>query len=93
MIITTTSTIEGHPIEKYLGIISSDAYISEGFFQAKEEAMGQTREKALKRLESLARQAGANAVVGVSLDLEVRENLTYYVMATATAVVIPERNS
>jgi len=90
MIITTTPTIEGHPIQEYLGIISSDAYVSEGFFQGKEEVMWQTRENALDRLESLARKAGANAVVGVAIDFEVRENLTYYVMATGTAVVIPE---
>ena len=89
MIMTTTPTIEGFPIQEYLGILSSESFLEEGFFQAKEEAMWQTRERALDLLEARAAEAGANAVVGISIDFEVRQNL-YYVMTTGTAVVIPE---
>lgn len=89
MIMTTTPTIEGFPIQEYLGIISSESFLIESMFQGKEQAMWQARERALNVLESHARKAGANAVVGISLDFEVRENF-YYVMATGTAVVLPD---
>lgn len=89
MIITTTPTIEGTPIQEYLGILSSEAILEEGIFQGKEQAMWQTRERALDQLEARAVEAGANAVVGVTLDFEVRQDF-YYVMATGTAVILPE---
>jgi uncharacterized protein YbjQ (UPF0145 family) len=51
--------------------------------------MWEARERALDQLEARAVEAGANAVVGVSIDFEVQPGF-YYVMATGTAVVIPD---
>jgi uncharacterized protein YbjQ (UPF0145 family) len=89
MILTTTPTIEGFPIQKYVGILSSESFLEEGFFQERERAMWEARERALDQLEARAVEAGANAVVGVSIDFEVQPGF-YYVMATGTAVVIPD---
>jgi uncharacterized protein YbjQ (UPF0145 family) len=89
MILTTTPTIEGFPIQKYVGILSSESFLEEGFFQGREQAMWEARERALDQLEARAAEAGANAVVGVSIDFEVQPGI-YYVMATGTAVVIPD---
>ena len=102
MILTTTPTIEGRPVKDYLGIVTGEAVVrgSMSDFNAAIANLGNTRdpvherylveakETALKKLESRARELGANAVVGVDLDYG---ELAKEVMMTAsgTAVVIP----
>lgn len=85
MIITTTSTIEGKTIVKYLGIVTGEAILGANIFRdmfaavrdivggrsaAYERELGKAREIALDDLEDWAEELGANAVVGVDIDYE-----------------------
>lgn len=85
MIITTTNTIEGHPVQQYLGIVTAETIIGANFvrdFMASmrdffggrsasyEEVLKQGKEEALRELEERAIAMGANAVVGVSMHYE-----------------------
>ncbi len=86
MIVTTTPSIEGQPIARYLGIVTGEAILGaniiQDFFanirdivggraQAYEKELQKAREVALRELEEQARAKGADAVVGVDLDYEV----------------------
>lgn len=86
MIITTTPTIEGHPIKEYKGIVFGEvvsgvtflkdfAADMRNFFGGRsgsyEEELLAARRQALAELEQRARDIGANAVVGVDVDYEV----------------------
>jgi uncharacterized protein YbjQ (UPF0145 family) len=86
MIITTTPTIEGHRITRYLGVVTGEAIVGANIFRdmfagvrdivggrsgAYENELRKAREIAFKEMEELAIHLGANAVVGVDLDYEV----------------------
>lgn len=103
MIITTTQSIEGHPITAYKGIVVGEAImganIVRDFFAnitdivggrsgAYESKLQDARETALRELEDRAREVGATAVVGVDLDYEVAGDSMLMVSASGTAVVI-----
>ncbi|GAA4217192.1 uncharacterized protein YbjQ (UPF0145 family) [Sagittula marina] len=102
MIVTTTPNVEGHLIAEYKGIVVGEAILGANVFRdmfagitdiiggrsgAYEASLGEARETALKELEQRARDAGANAVVGVDLDYEVINNMLM-VSASGTAVVL-----
>lgn len=86
MILTTTPTIEGHSITKYLGIVNGEAILGANLFKdlfagirdlvggrsaAYEKELQRARETALAELTARAVRLGADAVVGVDLDYEV----------------------
>ncbi len=86
MIITTTPTIEGHPIKEYKGIVFGEVVSGVNFLKdfaagmrnffggrsgSYEEELLAARRQALAELEQRARDIGANAVVGVDVDYEV----------------------
>ncbi|WP_282064837.1 heavy metal-binding domain-containing protein [Aliiroseovarius marinus] len=102
MIITTTPSVEGHPITKYHGIAVGEAILGANVFRdvfaaitdivggrsgAYEQELGKARQVALDELEERARSMGANAVVGVDLDYEVINNMLM-VSASGTAVTV-----
>ncbi|MBR1712455.1 MAG: YbjQ family protein [Alloprevotella sp.] len=85
MLLTTTPTVEGHPIQQYLGVVSSETIIGANairdfmagvrdFFGGRsgayEDVLRQAKETALQELAQRAQQLGANAVVGIDLDYE-----------------------
>ena len=85
MIITTTPTIEGKRITRYLGIVTGEAILGANIFRdmfaavrdivggrsaAYERELGKAREIALDDMEDWAEEMGANAVVGVDIDYE-----------------------
>ena len=85
MIISTTPTLEGHPIQEYLGIVTSETIIGANvlkdimaglrdFFGGRSESyervLIEAKETALKELSERAAARGANAIVGVDLDYE-----------------------
>ena len=105
MVVTTTPSIEGHRITDYKGIVVGEAILGANLFRdmfagitdiiggrsgAYEKSLNEARETALKEMEERARDAGANAIVGVDLDYEVvgKENGMLMVSASGTAVVI-----
>jgi uncharacterized protein YbjQ (UPF0145 family) len=86
MIVTTTPTVEGRPVQHYLGIVSGEVIVGANIFRdlfagirdivggragAYEEVLSEAREKALAEMQARATKIGANAIVGVDLDYEV----------------------
>ena len=85
MLLTTTPSIEGHPIREYRGIISAETIIGANFVKdffarftdvfggrsgSYERVLREGKEAALAELTKEAQRLGANAVVGVKLDYE-----------------------
>jgi len=86
MIVTTTPTIEGHRISRYVGIVTGEAIIGANvvsdFFArvrdivggragAYESKLADARTIAMQDMEAAAVKLGANAIVGIDLDYEV----------------------
>ena len=86
MILTTTPAVEGKSIVDYLGIIAGEAVMGVNIFKdlfasirdivggrtgSYEKELQKAREAAFDDLTEKARQAGADAVVGVDIDYEV----------------------
>ncbi len=101
MIITTTPTIEGHPIEEYLGIVTGEAILGAhigrdilasitdivgGRSREYEEEVHKARDIALEEMASEAASRGGNAVVGVDIDYEVIRQGMLMVSVSGTAV-------
>ena len=105
MIVTTTPSIEGRRITAYKGVVVGEAILGANVFRdffagvtdilggrsgAYEKSLNEARQTALSELEDRARDAGANAVVGVDLDYEVigKEGSMLMVSASGTAVTV-----
>jgi uncharacterized protein YbjQ (UPF0145 family) len=85
MIMTTTSIIEGKPVQQYLGIINAQSIIGANIFKdilgglrdvfggrskTYEKVLEQAKEDALRELGEKAQALGANAIMGEDLDFE-----------------------
>ncbi len=85
MLITTTHTLDGKRITRYLGLVSGEAILGANIFKdffagirdivggrsaAYEGELRKAKEIALSEMTEQARQLGANAVIGVDLDFE-----------------------
>lgn len=85
MIVTTTSSVEGRPIDSYLGLVFGEVITGVNMFrdigasfrnvfggrsQGYEDELMHARADALRELEQRARQMGADAVVGAKMDYE-----------------------
>jgi len=103
MIITTTPTVEGHPIEEYLGIVTGEAILGAhigrdilasitdivgGRSAEYEEEVRKARAIALEEMAAEAEHKGSNAIVGVDIDYEVIRQGMLMVAASGTAVKV-----
>jgi uncharacterized protein YbjQ (UPF0145 family) len=105
MIVTTTPAIEGRRITRYCGVVAGEAILGANLFKdlfagirdlvggrsaTYERELQRARDMAMQELQERAREAGANAVVGVDLDYEVlgQNNGMLMVSASGTAVVV-----
>jgi uncharacterized protein YbjQ (UPF0145 family) len=85
MLVSTTPTIEGRPIRDYLGVVAGEAILGANIFRdifagvrdviggrsgSYEKVLRQAREEALSEMQAIARQLGADAVVGIDYDYE-----------------------
>lgn len=85
MLLSTTPSIEGHPIQQYYGIVSGEVIIGANFLKdftaslhdffggrasSYENTLIEAKESALKEMKERAERMGANAVVGIDLDYE-----------------------
>ncbi len=103
MIITTTPSVDGRKIEKYLGVVCGEVILGVNF--VKDFAAGLTnffggrsgsyenelidaREQALHELEQRALMMGANAVVGVDIDYEVLGQGGNMLMASVSGTAV-----
>lgn len=86
MICTTTNAIEGHPVQRYLGIVTGEVIAGANIFRdffasvrdvvggrsaSYEEVLANARDQALQEMQARAAALGGNAVVGVDIDYEV----------------------
>jgi uncharacterized protein YbjQ (UPF0145 family) len=107
MIITTTPTLQGKEIERYIGIVSGEAIMGAnvvrdflasvtdiigGRSSAYENKLSEGREVAIKEMEEKARRMGANAIVGVDLDFETLRDGMMMCVATGTAVFVKDQS-
>lgn len=103
MIITTTSVIEGKPVQEYLGIINAQSIIGANIFKdifaglrdvfggrsrTYEKVLEEAKEDALRELTQKAQAMGANGILAVDLDFETVGGSMLMVIATGTAVRI-----
>ena len=103
MIVSTTPTLEGHPIQQYMGVVSGEAILGANLFRdifagirdivggrsgSYEEVLKRGRETALAEMADMAQVLGANAVVGVDLDYETVGEHGSMLMVTATGTAV-----
>ena len=103
LIITTTPTIEGSPVSKYLGIVSGETIISaniiKDFFAGIRDIVGgrtgsyekvlrEAKESSLKEMEEMAIALGADAIVGVDLDYETMGPSGGMLMVTSSGTAV-----
>jgi len=79
MILTTTNSIEGYTIKNYLGIVTgvnasmpktTISFNMKKYYDLYEENINKVKEEAFQKLKNNAVKLGANAVVGIQLDIE-----------------------
>lgn len=105
MILTTTNNISGKSITKYLGIVSATTYAStyktkemsfsdmfkqKKYYEAYEKALEEAKENAFQTLKENAKQLNANAIVGISLDIESLSTGMYTVVSIVGTAVTTE---
>ncbi len=97
MILTTTNSIENHKIIDYLGIVSGVSmdyqkatmtFSMKKWYASLEGQVNTEKEAAFQQLKENATKLGANAVVGINLDLEVGSTGSVTVSVTGTAVKV-----
>ncbi|MFC5409845.1 heavy metal-binding domain-containing protein [Larkinella bovis] len=85
MLVTTTSSIEGKRVTKYLGLANGEAIIGSNLIKdffatvrdikggrssAYEQALREAKSIAMKEMIEQAQRLGANAIIGVDLDYQ-----------------------
>lgn len=103
MLLTTTPTVEGRPVQKYLGVVSGEAIVGANAFRdffakvrdvvggrsgAYESVLIGARKTALDEMADAAKQLGGNAVVGIDLDYEVLGAENGMLMVSATGTAV-----
>ncbi|MFA4964701.1 MAG: heavy metal-binding domain-containing protein [Thermoleophilia bacterium] len=103
MIITTSPTIEGHPVSAYLGIVSGDAILGANVFKdlfagirdivggrsaAYEAELKKAKAIALEEIEAEAAALGANAIIGLDLDYETVGQSGSMLMVSASGTAV-----
>jgi uncharacterized protein YbjQ (UPF0145 family) len=103
LIVTTTPTIEGHPIQEYGGIVVGEVIVGANLFRdlfagirdivggrsgSYERILKQARDEAIEELQAEAAARGCNAVVGVDLDYEVVGDTGSMLMVSASGTAV-----
>ncbi len=84
--VSTTPTLEGRPIQDYLGIVTGEVIVGANIFRdmfanirdvvggrsgSYERILSDARQQAIEELQAACAERGGNAVVGIDLDYEV----------------------
>ena len=103
MIVSTTPTLEGHPIKEYKGIVTGETIIGANaikdfmagltdFFGGRsttyEKVLIEAKNTALAEMQQRALAMGANAIVGVDLDYETLGSGGGMLMVTASETAV-----
>lgn len=103
MIVTTTNTLDGQPIEQYLGIVTGEAILGANIMKdlfagvrdlvggrstAYERELGQARKLAIGEMTEKAQALGANAILAVDIDYETIGANGSMLMVAASGTVV-----
>lgn len=103
MISSTTPSIEGQPVQEYLGIVTGESIVGANIFRdlfagirdivggrsgSYEKVLGDARRTAIAEMEAEARNRGADAVIGVDLDYEVLGAQNGMLMVSASGTAV-----
>ena len=103
MLITTTPTIEGHPIREYRGLVTGETIIGAnivkdifasmrdivgGRSSSYESVLREAKDTAVRERQERAMMLGANAIVGVDLDYETVGQSGSMLMVTASGTAV-----
>ena len=103
MLITTTPTIEGHPIREYRGLVTGEtiigANIVKDIFASMRDIVGgrsgsyesvlrEAKDTAVREMQERAMMLGANAIVGVDLDYATVGQSGSMLMVTASGTAV-----
>lgn len=102
-IMTTTPSVEGQPVQRYLGVVTGEVIVGANLFRdlfasvrdivggragAYEDVLARAREEALGELRQRGVALGANAVIGIDLDYEVIGANGSMLMVSATGTAV-----
>ncbi|MDC3344573.1 heavy metal-binding domain-containing protein [Flavobacteriaceae bacterium] len=103
MILSTTNTIEGKPVNDYLGIVTGETIIGANIFKdffasirdivggrsgSYERVLREAKDTALKEMQEEAIKLNANAVIGIDLDYETVGKNGGMLMVTASGTAV-----
>ncbi|MEE4200965.1 heavy metal-binding domain-containing protein [Erythrobacter sp.] len=103
IIVTTTPTVEGQPIQEYYGIVVGEVIVGANLFRdlfanirdivggrsgSYERILSKARTQAIEELQAEAASRGGNAVVGVDLDYEVIGDTGSMLMVSASGTAV-----
>ena len=103
MILSTTNTIDGKPVNDYLGIVTGETIIGANIFKdffasirdvvggrsgSYERVLREAKDTALKEMQEEAIKLNANAVIGIDLDYETVGKNGGMLMVTASGTAV-----
>lgn len=103
MIITTTSSIEGHAISEYFGVCTGETILGANVIKdlfagvrdfvggrsgSYEKVLRAAKDAAIEDMQAQAEEWGANAIVGVDLDYEVVGDKGSMMMVVASGTAV-----
>lgn len=103
MIVTTTPSVEGRPVEHYLGIVTGEAIMGANLFKdmfagirdivggrsgAYEEELRRAKDIAMHEMTQNAGALGADAILSVDLDYETVGSNGSMLMVTASGTAV-----
>jgi uncharacterized protein YbjQ (UPF0145 family) len=103
MLLSTTPTIEGQPIQKYLGVVSGETIIGANvikdfkasltdFFGGRsgsyERTVAEAKNTSLNEMTDRAASLGANAIVGIDFDFETIGASNSMLMVSCTGTAV-----
>jgi uncharacterized protein YbjQ (UPF0145 family) len=103
MILSTTNSIEGKKVTKYLGLVSGDAILGANIFRdffasirdivggrsaSYEKELRKAKDIALGEMREQAKNLGANAIVGIDIDYETIGTNSSMLMVSASGTAV-----
>jgi uncharacterized protein YbjQ (UPF0145 family) len=103
MIISTTSTLEGHRIVEYKGLVAGEAILGANLFRdlfasirdivggrsgSYEKVLNDARQTAVAEMSDKAARLGADAIIGVDIDYETVGTNGSMLMVTACGTAV-----
>ncbi len=108
MILTTTSTLQNHEIEAYLGLVTGETIIGANLFKdlfasirdvvggrssSYENVLREAKDTAMSEMQVQAEHLGANAIIGIDLDYENIGASGSMLMVVATGTAVRIKNA